>query len=75
MKGDKTMKKEIMSIHTELVKGGNYEAARLLLRFMRRKIIRLGCSDSEWQVESLLEDIGFHPEYSTSYYTATFKMI
>lgn len=66
----KFIRYQIMIRHTELVRQGEYEAARMILRFLRRKSIYLGLDDVSWKVQEELEKLGVRVRYSHNGYSA-----
>jgi len=54
----KEVKHNLMDLHRQLCRIGNYHVARKILTLIRSGSILLGLSDTDWQVGCLLEDIG-----------------
>lgn len=65
---------QIIIKHTELVKNGDYLAAKTLLELLRRQHIAVGLNDVGYTVETFLEGIGLRATYSHTYCTAYFKL-
>jgi len=68
------MKKLLMDAHMALVRNGEYHAAKLVLRLLRNKILRLGLDDDSCSVELLLYGMGMTPHYSRNYNVATYTL-
>lgn len=51
-------KRNLMDLYRRLSRTGEHQAARMILRLLITGSILLGFSDTEWQVERLLEDMG-----------------
>lgn len=54
----KEAKRNLMDLHRQLCRIGNYHVARKILTLIRSGSILLGLSDTDWQVGCLLEDMG-----------------
>jgi hypothetical protein len=48
----------LMDLHKRLTRIGEHQAARKILRLLIHGSIVLGYSDTDWQVQLLLEDAG-----------------
>lgn len=59
------VRRNLMDLHRKLVRMGEYKAAKKILRLLRKGSILLGLSDTDWQVQCLLEDMGI-PVITTS---------
>lgn len=70
------MKHELMKVHRTLATGSpeDMKCARRILQLLRRGRITLGLGDTDWLVESLLEDLGVHLTYSRRGYSATARI-
>lgn len=67
---NKFIRYRLMERHTELVKAGELDVARLVLRFLIKKEIRLGLDDASWMTESELEKAGVFIRYDRRGYTS-----
>lgn len=67
----KLMRYELLKKHTELVKQGEFEVARLILEFLIKQRITLGFSDVCNKTESILDRMGFKISYDRRWYMAT----
>lgn len=67
----KLMRYELLKEHTELVRGGELEVARRILRFLMMKKISLFLSDADNETEIILVRIGFKINYSRNGNKAT----
>lgn len=48
-------RRSLMDLHKKLIRTGEYQAARKILRLLIHGSIVLGYSDTDWQVQLLLE--------------------
>lgn len=51
-------RRSLMDLHKKLIRIGDYQAARMILGLLIHGSIILGLSDTDWQVQLLLEDAG-----------------
>lgn len=51
---------KLIEAHQQLVRSGHFHAARMILHFLQSGSITLHLDDASWEVELLLEKIGFH---------------
>lgn len=65
---------KIMEKHMECVRSGKYCVANNLLYLLRKGSLTLGCTDDDWETETILDDIGCPVTYSRNYYQATYKI-
>ena len=56
---------KLMEVRKELVKKGRYQEGKKVLEFFREKRIVLGFSDTDNNLEEILEKIGF-PSYTSN---------
>lgn len=49
----------LVQIHRNCVSSGRYDVARKLLRFLNESVIRLGLSDTDWEVEEILDSCNY----------------
>ena len=70
------IRNELMNAHRTLALGSpeDMQAARRILQLLCHGRITLGLGDVDWQVESLLEDLGVHLTYNRNGYSATAKI-
>ena len=69
------MKLNLAFMHRDLVRRGEYEEARLILRLLRKGILHLGSNDmASWNVEIMLQEAGLFPWYSNNYLSTTFRL-
>ncbi len=52
------IRRNLMDIHRKLIHMGEHQAARKILQLLIRGSIVLGFSNTDWQVQGLLEDMG-----------------
>ena len=67
---DKMLKYRVMEFHKELVKSGQYIAARRVLKFLNRGHVALGLGDIDFFLERELEKLGCRIAYIGRHYTA-----
>lgn len=67
---EKMLRYKVMEFHKQLVRNGQYIAAKRILKFLIRKRIALGMNDVDWFLETSLEKIGCRISYTGRYYTA-----
>lgn len=67
----KLMRYALLKKHTELVRQGELDVARRILRFLTIKEISLFLSDADNETETILCEIGFKINYSRSGHKAT----
>lgn len=67
---EKMLRYRIMEFHRELVRGGQYMAARQVLRLLYRGKITLGLGDVDYFLEIQLEKLGCRIAYIGRHYTA-----
>ena len=67
---DRMLKYRVMEYHKELVKKGQYIAARRVLRLLRDGRVALGLGDIDFSLEIQLEKIGCRIAYIGRHYTA-----
>jgi len=60
------MKLKLIFLHKELVSKGKYGMARLLLKFLRDKRVRLGNSDDDFELSCIIEKMGVRLGYTHS---------
>lgn len=60
----------LMEKHMELVRKGQYGAARLLLNFLRVEKVYLGLDDDSWTVELICEKAGCQMWYHRKGHTS-----
>jgi len=53
------LKSELIKLHKQFVRQGNFFEAKKVLRLLRAHTITLGLSDVDWNVESELIRLGF----------------
>ena len=61
---------KLMEIHMNMVKSGQYDVARLILKLIRQGEIHLGLRNTDFAVEVALENAGVHITYSRGYSSA-----
>lgn len=71
MKVKRSKRLSIIMKHRELVRRGEMEVARILLRLLLRGNIKLGYGDTEYDAERILEKLGCVITYSRPRYVAT----
>ena len=52
------LKKKVMNAHSELVRNGEFDVARSILRFLKDRQTTLGLSDVGMKVERILDELG-----------------
>ncbi len=62
----KIKRHKLMDIHRELVRKGEYEVARMLLKLLRYGKVTLWLDDVSWSVERICEELGCHIWYSSN---------
>lgn len=67
---DKMLKYRVMEFHKELVKSGQYIAARRVLQLLSKGHIALDLGDVDFSLEVKLEKLGCRIAYIGRYYTA-----
>lgn len=67
---EKMLRYKVMEFHRELVRSGQYIAARKVLSFLRDGRIALGLGDVDWYLETSLEKLGCKIAYIGRHYTA-----
>ena len=67
-------KKAVKESYSKYCRNGEFEVARLLLRFLRNGVVTLGLYDEANTVEQLLDRIGFKPYYGRNYNTAVYHL-
>lgn len=67
---DKMLKYRVMEFHKELVKSGQYIAARRVLQFLNRGHVALDLGDIDFFLERELEKLGCRIAYIGRHYTA-----
>lgn len=67
----KVRKAKVMKAHSELVRSGDFAAARKLFRLLDQGSVLLGLGDVSYKVECILEEIGCLLIYSSNFNTAT----
>lgn len=60
----------LIETHINMVKAGQYEAAAIILRLLRKGEIRLGIGDADFAVEMALESAGVAVRYNRNCYSA-----
>lgn len=65
---------KIMETHMEFTRCGMYIEALLIMELLRNGQVKLGISESEWNVEYVLEEIGCPVSYGQNHWTATFRL-
>lgn len=63
------MKSNLIHEHKNLVKQGEYLAARILLRLLREGRISLGLSDDDWLVEKIADKYSLNRQYTRCWNT------
>lgn len=66
---DKMLRFRVMEFHKELVKGGQYIAARKVLRFLSEGQMCLGLGDVDFYLETRMEKLGCRIAYIGRHYT------
>ena len=56
-------KYKLIDIHLNLIREGKYFIARDLLRFIVERNITLGLSDTDWELEKILNEVGCKLSY------------
>ena len=51
-------RKNLMDLHRRLIRIGEYQVAKKILRLLMHGSIVLGLSDTDWETQCLLEDMG-----------------
>jgi len=51
-------KRSLMDLHMRLCRIGKFQVARRIFQLLMHGSIMLGLSDTDWQVQCLLEDFG-----------------
>lgn len=67
---DKMLRYKVMEFHKELVRGGQYIAARRVLQLLQEGRIALGLGDVDFSLECRLEKLGCRIAYIGRHYTA-----
>lgn len=70
----KIIRYRIIEKHRELVRGGLFQEATLLLHLLRRERLSLGTGDEAWHVETILEKLGLNPTYGRNYNVSRFYL-
>lgn len=65
---------KLMNAHKAFVRSGKYHEARQVLHLLRCKILRLGLEDDSCETEFTLDALGFRPQYSRNYNSATYRL-
>ena len=61
---DRLLRYRVMELHTQMIRTGEYHAARKVLRCLNDGYVRLGLDDDSWKVETELEKLGCRMWYS-----------
>lgn len=67
---DKMLRYRVMEFHRELVRKGQYIAARQVLKLLRTGQVALSLGDVDFLLETQLENLGCRIAYIGRYYTA-----
>lgn len=71
----KTIRKaELYKVHINLVRNGEYEKAKKILKFLIDKRIVLGIGNIDYEVSLILEYLGFYSTISNRTYNQTFYL-
>ena len=62
------LKKKVMNAHSELVRNGEFDVARSILRFLKDRQTTLGLSDVGMKVERILDELGCLLRYTRRFY-------
>lgn len=68
------MKKILMLKYAELIKKGNFYVGRRILWFLQSGHIGLGLGDIDWEVQTILDNIGLHGIISANGNTARYYL-
>ena len=68
------LKYRVIEFHKQLVKSGQYIAAKKVLRFLNKGEIILGMSDIDWMLEKKLDELGCESAVSRRYYTVRIRL-
>lgn len=67
------IKYRLIDQHMKLVSGGHFDAARMILRLLRKGVVVVGLGDVDHEVETIAEDCGCRVRYGRNYNTATIR--
>ena len=67
------IKYRLIEQHLKLVGSGHFEAARMILRLLRKGIIVVGLGDVDHEVECIAEECGCRSRYGRNYNSATIR--